>query len=74
MVPYRHDHYDRTPMTEKNYMLYVGRLLQDKHNFRTKARITGFRKKNKKVYLQLQLKDRRRWYLEDTVATHWDLV
>ena len=63
-----------TTTQQSNYMLMVGRLVQDKHDYKNQARITGFRKKGKKLYLQLQLNSRRRWYLEDTVTTHWDLV
>jgi hypothetical protein len=60
---------------QPNYLHLVGRLVQDKHDFHNQARITGFRKKGKKkLFLQLQLKDRRKWYLADTVLTHWDLV
>jgi len=64
-----------TTTQQPNYMHLVGRLVQDKHNFRNKARITGFRKKGKRLYLQLQFKDLgRKWRLADTVFTHWDLV
>ena len=59
---------------QKNYLHLIGRVLQDKHNYKNKVRVTGFRKKGKKVYLQLEFKDRKRWYLEDTVATHWDVA
>ena len=57
-----------------NYIHYIGRILQDKHDYKNQVKITGFRKKGKKVYLQLKFKDRRRWYLESTVATHWDIA
>jgi phosphate-selective porin len=60
---------------QPNYIHWIGRFVQDKHDFKNQARITGFRKKNKKVYLQLKLGSlRKRWYLADTVFTHWDIV
>jgi len=60
---------------EPNYIRMIGRLLQDKHDFHNQARITGFRKKGKKLRLQLQYRDgSRHWHSEDTVATYWDFV
>jgi len=60
-----------------NYVQLIGRKLQDKHDHRNKAYVTGFRKKGKngdKLWLQIDVNGKRKWKSVQTVTTYWEFL